>query len=244
LLLACAVLLLAREWARLTEARGGAVGPGWLAGGSAALVGLLTVALASYDAWLPALGLVLASALLAAAASFLLSEHTRTARWLGFGLLYFSLPTLAMAWLRAMPEIGLGLLIWLLLVVWATDICAYVAGRAVGGPKLAPRISPGKTWSGLAGGMLGAAICGGVVTAVAAPERIGIAMLLGLALAAVAQMGDLLQSRLKRQAGMKDTGRLIPGHGGLLDRVDGLLAAAPALALVGWLVGPEAMPWR
>lgn len=241
LLLVAGLLLLAREWTRLTAAQAGAAGRADLAGGSAALVGLAALAIAAADQWLPAVATVGVGAL---GAALIASLHGGAARWIGFGVLYLGLPTVALAWLRALPEIGLGLLVWLFLVVWATDICAYIAGRTIGGPRLAPRISPGKTWAGLLGGMAGAGLCGGLVTAIGAPDKALPAAGLGLLLAVVAQLGDLLQSRLKRQAGLKDSGRLIPGHGGLLDRVDGLLAAASALALLGWLLGPGALPWR
>jgi len=122
-------------------------------------------------------------------------------------------------------------LLWLLFVVWATDIAAYFVGRGIGGPRLAPGISPGKTWAGLAGGMLGAAVVGGAVAA-ASGGPAGLAVMVALVLAVVAQAGDLFESFLKRRAGLKDSGTLIPGHGGVLDRLDGLLFAAPAYALL------------
>jgi phosphatidate cytidylyltransferase len=131
--------------------------------------------------------------------------------------------------------------VWLLLVVWTTDIGAYFAGRSIGGPKLAPRISPGKTWAGLVGGMAAAGLVGGLLTALAG-AGFWLAAGLGALLAAVAQAGDLFESRLKRHAGVKDSGHLIPGHGGLLDRIDGLVFAAPTFALVVALMGQGAAP--
>jgi phosphatidate cytidylyltransferase len=122
-------------------------------------------------------------------------------------------------------------LLWLFLVVWATDIFAYFVGRGIGGAKLAPSISPGKTWAGLVGGMLGAAVVGGIVsTATGGP--IWLAIVAAPVLAVVAQAGDLFESLLKRRAGVKDSGTLIPGHGGALDRLDGLLFATPVYALL------------
>jgi len=164
--------------------------------------------------------------------------------WTSLGVAYVGLPALSLIWLRAAPELGLSALLWLLIVVWTTDTAAYFSGRAIGGPRLAPRISPSKTWSGLCGGMLGAALTGALTTWLLGSERLLQAAGLGAVLAIVAQLGDLAESALKRAAQVKDSGSLIPGHGGLLDRVDGLLFAAPALALLGLIAGPESLPWQ
>ncbi len=166
---------------------------------------------------------------------------TRTSRkvrqlFLLFGTLYIGLACLSFLWLRSVPEEGLSLVFWLLAVVWATDIGAYFAGRGIGGPKLAPSISPNKTWAGLIGGALSA----GLVGAVAAGLLNSDATLLvvgGMVLAVVAQGGDLLESWCKRRFGVKDSSHIIPGHGGILDRVDGLLAALPVVFLYYWVVG-------
>lgn len=147
------------------------------------------------------------------------------------GVVYLGLPALALVWLQTRPEIGSRLVLWLLLIVWSTDICAYAAGRSIGGAKLAPRISPGKTWAGLVGAMLGAGAVG-AATGAALGGRPSLAGLLGACLAVVAQAGDLFESALKRRRGVKDSSHLIPGHGGVLDRLDGLLFAAPAYAAV------------
>lgn len=125
----------------------------------------------------------------------------------------------------------MGLLIYLLFCIWATDIGAYAAGKSIGGPKLAPRISPKKTWAGLVGGMLSAAAFGAGVAVAFDAERPWLAAVLGMVLAVVGQIGDLFESGIKRRFDVKDSGRLIPGHGGLLDRVDGLIVAAPVFAL-------------
>lgn len=146
------------------------------------------------------------------------------------GAFYITLPTLAFLWLRSAGD-GLERLIWLVCVVIATDCAAYFVGSAVGGAKLAPRISPGKTWSGLAGGAAGAAITGAALSPFIAFGAAS-AAILALALALIAQGGDLFESWLKRRAGVKDSGTLIPGHGGLLDRLDGYMPALPVLALV------------
>lgn len=149
---------------------------------------------------------------------------------IGAGVAYIGIPAVALTWLDAVPEDGWLLVLWLLLVVWATDIFAYAVGRMVGGARLAPSISPGKTWSGLAGGVLGAVLVGA-----AASHQMGgrpiLAALLAAMLAVIGQIGDLYESSLKRQRGVKDSGRSIPGHGGILDRLDSLLFAAPVYAL-------------
>ena len=173
------------------------------------------------------------------------------AGWTAAGALYFGLPALALIWLRVLPGgAGLATVLWLFAVVWATDIAAYLVGRAVGGPRLAPRISPGKTWSGLWGGVAGAALAGAVGAALipgsnpGTSGRVLAAGALGAVLAVVGQVGDLTESFLKRRVGIKDSGALIPGHGGALDRLDSLLATAPALALLVLLHGPEeGLPW-
>lgn len=159
-------------------------------------------------------------------------------RWLGLAVLYCWTPVYALFWLRD-AEQGLWLVAWVLLVVWGTDIGGYFVGRSVGGAKLVPQISPNKTWSGLFGGMLLAAIAGATG---AIWFDLGNAILLGLAgavLAVIAQTGDIAESALKRRFGVKDSSRFIPGHGGLLDRVDGLVFVAPVVAMVvafsGWL---------
>lgn len=170
--------------------------------------------------------------LLAAAAKL------RAAPWLAAGLLYAAVPVLAGPVLRADPALGFLAVLWLFGLVWATDIAAYFVGRAVGGPKLAPAVSPGKTWSGALGGL---AACLLVTAGFAFAFVSGGALLPLLALAALAgiaaQLGDLLESALKRRFGAKDASRLIPGHGGMMDRVDGLVAAAAFLALFGWVRG-------
>ncbi len=157
-------------------------------------------------------------------------------RWQCAGILYIFLPCLSLMMLRTMPQ-GLGVILWLLAVVWATDIAAYFTGRAIGGPKLAPRISPNKTWAGLCGGMIAAALAGLIAGVIADVPHKPIFALLSGGLAVVAQAGDLLESGLKRHFGIKDSGTIIPGHGGVLDRVDGILTVAPLVAVVVMLRG-------
>jgi phosphatidate cytidylyltransferase len=145
-------------------------------------------------------------------------------------MLYILPSYVALILLRG-AESGRATVLFLMLVVWAGDIGAYLVGRLVGGPRLAPSISPGKTWSGAAGGTLCAVLAGLAV----APAHPVAACVLALVLSIVAQAGDLLESAIKRHFGVKDSGRLIPGHGGLLDRLDGVVAAAPAMLLISFL---------
>lgn len=154
-----------------------------------------------------------------------------------FAFPYLVLPLVAMLWLRLDPQYGRIALFWLLGVVWATDTFAYFAGRGIGGPKLAPRLSPNKTWAGLVGGMVGAALVGAIVSiSLGLGSPLGLAMVSAF-LAVVAQAGDITESALKRRAGVKDSGKLIPGHGGILDRVDGLVTAAVGAALLSLIHG-------
>ena len=157
-------------------------------------------------------------------------------------VLYALAAVVALLWLRHQPTLGRETIIWIVLCIWATDTGAYVVGRAAGGAKLAPRISPSKTWSGLIGGMAWAAVASAATGyAFGLGETIHLAVI-GAGLAVVGQIGDLVESAAKRSAGVKDSGTLIPGHGGLLDRVDGLVAVLVVVALVRLTVG-GAWPW-
>ena len=147
--------------------------------------------------------------------------------WNFAGIVYAGVAATVLAGLREAP-FGVHFVLLLAGAVIATDVCAYFSGRTFGGPKIAPRISPSKTWAGLLGGMAGAAL---VLGAFGAPLTWPWAIPGGMLLAIVAQAGDFFESWMKRRAGVKDSGRLIPGHGGLFDRVDGLLAVAFGLGL-------------
>jgi phosphatidate cytidylyltransferase len=171
-------------------------------------------------------------------------ESVANPTWLVLGVPYVGLPCLALSWLRAMPQDGLSTLLWVLALVWATDTGAYVAGRKIGGAKLAPRISPNKTWAGLFGGMTAAAIVGFVAAVLVAGASPWIAVPLGAALAVVEQAGDLFESAVKRRFGVKDSSNLIPGHGGVLDRVDGLLSVSLAVAALSGAVGRTILIWQ
>lgn len=150
--------------------------------------------------------------------------------WYALGIVYAALPCLGLVWLREYHEQGRGILFWLVCVVWATDTGAYAAGRAIGGPKLAPAISPNKTWAGLAGGVLSAAAIGAIAGHLLdgfGPLKLALASAI---LAVVSQAGDLFESGVKRYFGAKDSSNLIPGHGGMLDRMDGVLAVGLTVA--------------
>ena len=240
-LVALAVVLMALEWRQLTMARAGD-GPGaagGLAAASAAGLGLLMVLLAASGHAGAALVALVVGAL---AAGLIARRLAAPPLWIGLGAAYLALPALALVWLRGLP-FGLQLVVWLLVVVWTTDVLAYLVGRTVGGPRLAPSVSPNKTWSGLCGGVAAAAVVGGLAAGAIGSERLLQASGLGGLLAIVSQIGDLIESALKRRAGVKDSGNLIPGHGGVLDRLDGLILAAPVLALLGLTLGPRILPW-
>jgi len=145
------------------------------------------------------------------------------------GIIYVGIPVLALLFLRQQDE-GLLLAFWAMAVVWMTDIGAYFAGRTIGGPKIAPSISPSKTWAGLGGGIIAALVFGLFMN-----QQFDLPFVLAIAsapLAVLAQIGDFFESGLKRQAGVKDSGHLIPGHGGVLDRLDGMVPVAPVAALL------------
>lgn len=236
-LVALAVLLMAVEWRALTAARGPG---GTLAGLSAGALGMLVVVLTAAGHPDAALLALIVGALVAGLVAWHLAAPPL---WIGLGAAYLAVPALAMVWLRGLPQQGLQVVIWLLVVVWTTDVLAYLVGRKVGGPKLAPRVSPGKTWSGLCGGVAAAAVMGGLAASATGSGRFLQAAGLGGVLAIISQGGDLIESALKRRAGVKDSGKLIPGHGGVLDRLDGLILAAPVLALLSLAFGPKVLPW-
>ncbi len=228
LLLAVAAVLMAHEISGLL------FGGGLRRAALLAVTALVAIALAS-------VGLT-AAALAAAAAglAFALAARswTRDKLWpVLVAYPYLLLPLISLIWLRADTALGLAVVFWLLATVWAIDICAYFSGRFIGGPKLAPRISPKKTWAGLAGGILGAMIVA-IATSLWVGEGAPIMLaLIAAVLAVLEQVGDFAESALKRRAGVKDSGTLIPGHGGILDRVDGLIAVAVGAAILALIHG-------
>jgi phosphatidate cytidylyltransferase len=155
------------------------------------------------------------------------------------GVLYAGLAAVALIWLRGSEPMGFEAVLFIVLVVAATDTMAFAAGRLIGGPRLAPAVSPNKTWSGLVGGVSGAGIAAGVFAyAIGAP--VVALVLTGLVMGVVAQLGDLAESAMKRAFNVKDASQLLPGHGGFMDRMDGLVPVAVVLALVVLFLDPTA----
>lgn len=190
------------------------------------MTGLLLIAAALAAA---AVGGTVFAVLVAAFAALMFYEWTRLVRgwgraWYMSGFVYALIPALSLLWIRERDSHGLELLVWAFLVTWSTDIGAYFVGRRFGRRKLAPSISPGKTVEGLCGGIAAATLVGGAWVLATGLGRPLLALAPVLAIAA--QAGDLFESRLKRRAGVKDSGQSLPGHGGVLDRVDGLVPVA------------------
>lgn len=234
-LLALCIAGLSWEWVRMcggsTRAMPGMLVPlGVLGGGALAVLGM------------PLLGL---AALLVVAALAHRFAGGLPSWFLAAGVLYIGAAGIALMELRHDNTAGRENVLFLFAVVWASDSAAYLAGRFFGGPKLAPRISPGKTWSGAAGGLVGAMLVGVIAAWWLEPAGSELrAALVAGALGVVSQAGDLVESWIKRRFGVKDSSQLIPGHGGLLDRLDGILAAAPAAALLSLTLGLGVHLWR
>ena len=157
----------------------------------------------------------------------------RNAVWTAAGVGYASMLVIAPVMIRGDDRTGFFAIVFVFAVVWATDIFAYFAGRAIGGPKLAPSISPNKTWSGAIGGIIGAILAGGAVVMPSNPRTGFTIALVAVALSAVSQAGDLFESRMKRIFNAKDSSALIPGHGGVMDRLDGFATAVVAALVIG-----------
>ncbi len=160
---------------------------------------------------------------------------TRINLWTLFGIPYIALPMAAFVQLRLSPEYGLLAIFWVFAVVWLADTMAYAFGRTIGGPKLAPIVSPNKTWSGLLGAIVGGALGGTLVAWIGGLSGLVPLLALAGAFGAIGQAGDLYESAAKRRKGLKDSGSIIPGHGGILDRIDALLVVAVAALIVGVL---------
>jgi phosphatidate cytidylyltransferase len=224
--------LMGWEWGRLTD-HGRFVGRGGLV--VATEVASTLIAALGAPAW------GLAVLVLGSFARLLWPRGDRNANlWAGIGTFWIGAGCVGLIWLGADPAAGRATLLWLFALVWATDSAAYLVGRSAGGPRLAPRWSPKKTWSGALGGLAAAGLVGAITANILGFSMLSPVFWVSMGLSAAAQAGDLAESAAKRRFGVKDTSGLIPGHGGLLDRLDGMLAALVAAAI--WTLARGASP--
>ncbi len=234
LFIALICVLMAREWVALTHPNDDQQ---FALHAAAAMAGAFVPT--AVTIW-PAL--IAVGAIWAVSALLVVMKGGKSTMWSWLGVPYVSLPAIALVILRADPNWGLLAIIWVMVIVWSADVCAYFAGRIIGGPKLAPVLSPKKTWAGLGGAVAGSALASVLVGYSGGLPSVSMLALVAGILAVVEQGGDLFKSAWKRHFGVKDSGRLIPGHGGVIDRVDGLVAVAMAAALIGiargFAVGP------
>jgi len=232
-----AAMIMAWEWGRLC-------GGGELRASGVMLIVGVAVAVAA-----TALADIRAGAAIALCAAGVvwgmeLKQESEAPRWMAIGCLWVALPCIILIWLAQSESAGRITLLWVFAIVWATDIGAYAVGRLLGGPRLAPHWSPRKTWAGLLGGICCAALAGWATARTLGATPVWPLVLVSAGLAIVEQFGDLAESVAKRRFGVKDASGLIPGHGGLLDRLDGLLAVIPAVALLTWVGGGNVLAWR
>lgn len=217
------------EWGRLV--RGETFGPVLIGHGAAIAVALILTA-----AGMPALGLAVLA--VGAVAVWLLTWSAPMSAWSIAGVIYLGLPAICLIYLRSDATYGWLAILFVFLVVWFADVGAYAFGRLIGGPRLAPRISPNKTWSGAIAGLLASAAAAfGLGYWIGGTSPLLLA-LIGAGLSAISQFGDLAESSVKRSFDVKDAGNLIPGHGGLLDRIDALLFASAAAGLLAVIRDP------
>lgn len=231
-LVAAAALTIVWEWLRMVEAKPQSA---LLIVGAATLIGaMLMLAIRPPP-------VAMAIVILGAIASALVARSNPVRRsWAPFGVIYAGALALPALILREDATLGLISLVWLLAVVWCTDIAAYFCGRLIGGPKLWPRVSPNKTWSGALGGTVFGMLAGMATLYGAGVHSALLAAPVALLASVASQGGDLFESAMKRRFGVKDSSRLIPGHGGLMDRLDGFIAAAALALLIGLLRDPGA----
>jgi len=196
--------------------------------------GTIALAIAGFGLALGRIDATLLVLLLGLSGVALLSPQHRGWTAAGFG--YAAVAQVASVLVRLDPEMGFVALVFVLLIVWVTDIGGYVAGHGIGGPKLWPRISPKKTWAGAVGGFLASLVVAGGFVALGLGKS-GPLLLLGAILSIASQLGDLFESAVKRRFGVKDSSHIIPGHGGLMDRLDGFVAAVVLAAFFGLLRG-------
>lgn len=252
LLVAVFAGLMAWEWARVCARRRNPIHPGpaarlapeaWLAPGAVSIVTAVSGTLAAGFGYggLVAGGIVAGGAVLSGLLA--LRHHGMRAAWFTVGTIYVTLPALALLAIRADSQFGKEMLFWTIAMVVAADTGGYLVGRTFGGPKLAPRISPNKTWSGLVGAVAGTTLVGLFTGFMLNHTNMVMLTLLSAGLGIVEQAGDLVESAFKRHFGVKDTSQIIPGHGGVLDRVDGLLAVAVAVVIMNEWVGGSVLAW-
>jgi phosphatidate cytidylyltransferase len=252
LLVALFAGIMAWEWSRICARRRNPADPApaarlaaqaWLAPAVVSIgTAVLAVLAAGFGQGISVVGLILA---IGAILSGVLARRHHGARavWFTVGTIYVTLPALALLAIRADPQYGEEMLFWTIAMVVAADTGGYLVGRTVGGPKLAPRISPNKTWSGLAGAVAGAALVGLLTAFVLNHTNVVTLTLISAGLGLLEQGGDLVESAFKRHFGVKDTSQIIPGHGGVLDRVDGLLAVAVAVVIANAWTGGSVLAW-
>ncbi len=240
-------VLLAREWSRLCGGRRYRV---VMAVMIAALLGLIGVFEFFGKPW--ATTAIVVGAVLVFAGSYIgmaqrVQEREGAPRWYpawaAGGFVYIALVVVSLFWIRTFDEWGRLTIYWLFACVWVSDSGAYAVGRIVGGPKLAPRISPKKTWAGFVGGTVLSGVAGVFVATLTGLEHMFPLAFASMGVAIVSQLGDLFESWMKRRFKVKDSGTLIPGHGGLLDRVDGLMAASVSVWIAGVLSGRNVLEW-
>ena len=242
LLTGLAAAVMAWEWGRLC--RGGRAAAASADRAEVVLVGIVLASVAISA--LGATGFAVAAAVAGAGVAFWAARRGPEMKpgWTALGILWVALPCISLLWLARQEGTGRATLLWLFAVVWATDIGAYAIGRSLGGPQLAPRWSPRKTWAGFVGGTICGAFAGGATALTLGIHSAMPLAVVSAGLAIVAQFGDLAESLAKRRFGVKDSSGLIPGHGGLLDRLDSLLAAIPAVALLTLIGGRTVLAWR
>jgi len=227
---AAAGLAMAREWVKIVHRE---EAPGWrLALHAGAILGSQALLLA--DMHDMAMVCVLLMALIGNVYAQRLGERSV---WTVMGILFIAIPCLAFAHLRMLDPFGLETVVWILCIVWATDSAAYLAGSALGGPKLAPLISPNKTWVGSVSGLAAGMVAGMALASAAGLWPDGDYVLACAGVSVLTQCGDLAESFLKRTFGVKDASDLIPGHGGALDRLDGLIFATSGVAIFVQIAG-------
>lgn len=217
------VYLLGLEWSSIcTEKMFGFNSAVMCAGlvGTVILIGIEQVNFAFYALALTALVVAISGGL------------ARQGAWLACGVIFIGVPFTSLILMRSDVDLDRNFIFWLIAVVWSSDTGAYIFGRLIGGPKLAPTISPKKTWAGFYGGLVCCAAAGAATAIIVDAANIWVLSIFSAVVGLMAQMGDLLESWLKRKFSVKDSGNIIPGHGGLFDRVDGLMTASLLCAVV------------